>query len=157
MEGGPRPLYCNGLEGKRTFQKDLVKVENIAKKHATATFTDTCAHPLKEGHQETTVATITPWNEMRTYILRRADGGPPAGGNTGLWWYLFVRGCPISRVHSTKPRDLEPEDPYSKGSKGSFRKDGKRQDGTLDFSLRLVAPTGGRRILCVYIHIKRIR
>ena len=31
MEGAPRPLFCNGLEGKRTLQKDLVKVENIAK------------------------------------------------------------------------------------------------------------------------------
>ena len=132
MEGGPRPLYCNGLEGKRTFQKDLVKVENIAKKHATATFTDTFAHPLKEGHQETTVATPLPWNQMRTYILRRADGGPPAGGNTGLWWYLFVRGCPISRVHSTKPRDLEPEDPYSKGSKESFWKEGKMERGKME-------------------------
>ncbi len=30
-KGAPRPLFCNGLEGKRTFQKDLVKVENIAK------------------------------------------------------------------------------------------------------------------------------
>ena len=124
-EGGPRPLYCNGLEGKHTFQKDLVKVENIAKNHATATFTDTCAHPLKEGHQETTVATPLPWNEMRTYILRRADGVPPAKEYMGPWWYLPVRACPISRVHSTKPRDLEPEDPYSKGSREVL---GKRKE-----------------------------
>ena len=48
MEGGPRPLFCKGLEGKCPFQKDLVKVENIAKQHATATFTDKCAKPLKE-------------------------------------------------------------------------------------------------------------
>ena len=61
MEGAPRPLFCNGLEGKRTFQKDLVKVENIAKTKKTVTFTATCAHPLKEGHQEATVATPLPW------------------------------------------------------------------------------------------------
>ena len=66
MEGGPRPLYCNGLEGKRTFQKGLVKVENIAKTKKTVTFTATCAHPLKEGHQEATVATPLPWKEMNT-------------------------------------------------------------------------------------------
>ena len=73
MEGGPRPLFCNGLEGKRTFQKDIVKVENIAK-NTQQQRSQTCATPLKEGHQETTVATPLPWNEMRTYILRRAHG-----------------------------------------------------------------------------------
>ena len=94
MEGGPRPLFCICLEGKHTFQKDIVKVENIAKKHATATFTDPGAKPLKNGHQETTVATPLPWKEMRTYILRRADGGPPAGGNTGPWWYFVPSRLP---------------------------------------------------------------
>ena len=37
------------------------------------------------------------------------------------------------------PKDLGPEDPYPKGS---LRKEGKREDGSLDFSLRLVAPEG---------------
>ena len=66
-------------------------------------------------------------------------GETPAGGNTGRWWYLSLRGCPISRVHSTNPKDLGPEDPYPKGN---LRKEGKREDGSLDFSLRLVAPGG---------------
>ena len=102
-----------------------LNIEKVLKTKKTVTFTATCAHPLKEGHQEATVATPLPWNEMRTYILRRADGGPPAGQHMGPWWYLAVRGCPISRVHSSKPRDLEPEDPYSKGSKVNFWKEGK--------------------------------
>ena len=32
MEGAPRPLFCNGLQGKRTFQKDIVKVEKTLQK-----------------------------------------------------------------------------------------------------------------------------
>ena len=132
MEGGPRPFFCNGLEGKHTFQKDLLKVENIAKKRATATFTDTCANPLEEGQQETTVAAPLPWNEMRTYILRRADGDPRREFTWVRGGKMFVRGCPISRVHSTKPKDLEPEDPYSKGSKESFWKEGKMERGKME-------------------------
>ena len=72
----------------------------------------------------------------------RVPEGTPAGGNTGPRWYLAVRGCPTSRVHSTNP----------KGSFGKMekrihipredKKEGKREDGRLDFSLRLVAPGG---------------
>ena len=83
----------------------------------------------------------------------RVPEGTPAGENMGKRDHLALRGCPYSRVHSTNPKDLGPEDPYPKGSfrkegkedpypKGSLRKEGKREDGRLDFSLRLVAPGG---------------
>ena len=32
MEGCPRPLFCKVLEGKRTFQKDLLKSPKNEKK-----------------------------------------------------------------------------------------------------------------------------
>ena len=65
--------------------------------------------------------------------------GGLAGGNTGPRGNLALRGCPYSRVDSTNPKDLGPEDPYPKGN---LRKEGKREDGSLDFLLRLVAPGG---------------
>ena len=67
--------------------------------------------------------------------------GGPAGGNTGPRGNSGQRGCPSSRVHSTKSRGWE-----SWGSKSQVPREakGKREEGTgkNDFLLRLVAPGG---------------
>ena len=108
------------------------------------------AFPNKSSHNQQTGGVPLPFVHLGTIILsftHKTNGflmvlgcpkGTPAGKYMGPSGYLAVRGCPTSRVHSTNPKDLGPEDPYPKGS---LWKDGKREDG----KIRLVSAPGGPR------------
>ena len=80
-------------------------------------------------------------------------GGPrdPGGREYGSAGPFLISWLPKLARYSTNPKDLGPEDPYPKGN---LRKEGKREDGRLDLSLRLVGPRGSGGYLYTYIKHK---